>query len=148
LRRREGGSAVVEMALVAPIVLLLMCAILEFSVLFFTTLSMQYAVREGARYGITGRADKDKRFSSIIDVMKNSSAGMYDAVAPVISVNSTKYATPASYSDAMFGGPDDIVVLRLDCSWTFKTPLIGAFFKDGKLAFAVAATMKNEDWSS
>jgi Flp pilus assembly protein TadG len=153
LRRRQRGSTVVETALVAPVVLLLMFAILEFSIIFFTTMSMQYAVREGARYGITGRTDKDTsstpaRFQAMINVMRNSSAGMYDMVAPVISVNGTTYASAGNYSNSMFGGPDDIVVIRLDCSWTLRTPLIGAFFKNGKLNFAVAATMKNEAWST
>lgn len=152
-RRRQGGSAVVEMALVAPIVLLLMFAILEFSIIFFTTMSMQYAVREGTRYGITGRTDQDTsstpaRFQAMINVMRNSSAGMYDMVSPVISVNGATYASSANYSSTMFGGPDDIVVIRLDCTWTLRTPLIGAFFKNGKLNFAVAATMKNESWGN
>jgi Flp pilus assembly protein TadG len=154
LRRRQSGSAVVEMALVAPIVLLLMFAILEFSIVFFTTLSMQYAVREGARYGITGRSDKDpaasnqERFRAIRQVMIDSSAGMYATVSPVITVNNTTYATESAYSATMFGGPDDIVVIRLDCTWKLLTPLIGTLFKDGKLTFSVAATMKNESYNT
>jgi Flp pilus assembly protein TadG len=153
LRRRESGSAVVEMALVAPVVLLMMFAIIEFSIIFFTTMSMQYAVREGARYGITGRTDKDTsnkpaRYQAMLNVMKNSSAGMYEMVSPVISVNGTSYPNAGSYSNAMFGTPGDIVVIRLDCSWTVKTPLISAFFKNGKLNFSVAATMLNEDWDT
>lgn len=151
--RRTRGSTVVEFALVAPIVLLLMCAILEFSVLFFTTMTMQYAVREGARYGITGQTDKDPtganlRYKAILQVMRNNSVGMYDMVSPVITVNSTTYATSSAYTTSMFGSPGDIVVIRLDCSWKFVTPLIGNLFKDGKLSFAVAATMQNESWNS
>lgn len=151
--RRPRGSTVVEFALVAPVVLLLMCAILEFSIFFFTTMTMQYAVREGARYGVTGQTDKDPtgsnlRYKAVLQVIRDNSVGMYDMVAPVITVNSTTYANAATYSNSMFGAPDDIVVIRLDCSWKFVTPLIGVFFKDGKLNFAVAATMKNESWGT
>lgn len=154
LRRRQGGSAAVEMALVAPVVLLLMFAMLEFSLLFFTTLSMQYAVREGVRYGITGRADRDpaaanqQRYLGVIQTIKDSSAGMYDTVSPVISVNGTTYASASAYSSTMFGGPNDIVVIRLDCSWKLLTPMIGAFFPNGVFTFSVAATMKNESYST
>lgn len=151
MQRRMRGATVVEFALVAPFVLLLVFAVLEFSVLFFTTLSMQYAVREAARYGITGRGDKDPTgagspYQAVLQVMRNSSAGMYDKVSPVITVNGTKYATSGSYNSGMFGGPDDIVVIRVDCTWKFVTPLVSALFKDGKYTFAVAATMKNETW--
>lgn len=152
-RRRQGGSAAVEMALIAPVVMLLVFAILEFSLLFFTTLSMQYAVREGARYGVTGRVDKDpatanqQRYLAVVQTIKDSSAGMYNTVSPVITVNGTTYANTNAYSNTMFGGPGDIVVIRLDCSWKLATPLIGAFFKNGVFTFSVAATMKNEAYS-
>lgn len=151
--RRAGGSTVVEFALVAPIVLLLMCAILEFSLLFFTTMTMQYAVREAARYGITGQTDKDPtggnlRYKAVLQVMRNNAVGMYDMVSPVITVNGTTYATTSTYSNTMFGAPGEIVSIRVDCSWKFVTPLIGALFKDGKLSFTVGATMQNETWNS
>lgn len=152
MRRRQGGSAAVEMAIIAPIALLLMLAIIEFSLIFFVTLSMQYAVREGARYAITGRVDKDpatanqQRYLAVVQAIKNSSMGMYASVNPVISVNGTTYATANAYSASMFGGPDDIVVLRLDCTWPLATPVIAAFFTGGKYKFAVAATMQNESY--
>lgn len=151
-RGRQGGSAAIEMALVAPVIMLMMFAILEFSILFFTTLTMQYAVREGARYGVTGRSDKDptagnQRYLAVVQTIKDNSVGMYSSVSPVITVNGITYADSAGYSSGMFGGPGEIVVIRLDCSWKLSTPLIGVFFKDGKFNFSVAATMKNESYS-
>ncbi|MFA9219130.1 MAG: TadE/TadG family type IV pilus assembly protein [Sphingomonadaceae bacterium] len=148
--RRQRGSAVVEMALIAPLVLLLMVGIVEMSLVFFTTLTMQYAVREGARYGITGQVDKDpntanqQRYLAIIQKIKDSSMGMYDRVTPVISVNKQAYASSTAYTSNMFGGPGDIVVLQLDCSWPMATPLLAQFFTNGVYKFTVAATMRNE----
>lgn len=153
LRRRERGSAVVEMALIAPVAILLLIGIIEFSMVFFATLTMQYAVREGARYGITGRTDLDpatanqQRYLAVIQAIKNNSMGFYEKVNPVISVNGTTYASSSAYSTTMFGGADDIVVLRLDCTWALSTPLISAFFSGGQYKFAVAATMRNESYT-
>jgi Flp pilus assembly protein TadG len=152
--RRQRGSAVVEMAIIAPVALLLLIAIMEFSLIFFGTLTMQYAVREGVRYGITGRVDADpatanqQRYLAVIQAIKNNSMGMYDSFKPVISVNGTKYATSNAYSASMFGGPEDIVVLRIDCTWNVVTPLISALFTKGQYQFSVAATMRNEAFSA
>lgn len=154
LRRRQNGSAAVEMALIAPVLFLLLMAVFEFSIVFFTSLTMQYAVREGSRYAITGRNDRDpaesnrQRYLAIIQSIKDNSVGMYDAVTPVISVNNTTYATANAYSATMFGGPDDVVVIRLDCSWTMVTPIVGALFPGGKFKFSVATTMRNESYGS
>jgi len=148
--RRQRGSAAVEMAIVAPVVLLLLIGLIEFSILFYTTMTMQYAVREGARYGITGRSDLDpasanqQRYLAVIQAMKNNSMGLYDTVAPVISVNGTTYASATAYSANMFGSAGEIVVLRVDCTWKLSTPIVAQFFPNGEYKFSVAATMQNE----
>lgn len=138
------------MAIIAPVVLLLLIGIIEFSMVFFTTLSMQYAIREGARYAVTGRVDKDpatanqQRYLAVVQAIKDNSMGMYASLNPVISVNGTTYASSNAYSANMFGSPGEIVVMRIDCTWKLTTPLISAFFTGGTYKFAVAATMQNE----
>ncbi|WUR13305.1 pilus assembly protein [[Empedobacter] haloabium] len=147
--RRQSGATVVEMAIVAPVFLLVLLALVELSLMFFTTLTMQYAVREGARYAVTGQTNLDpntgsqQRYAAVIAKMKDSSLGMYDKLKPTISVNGTSYSS-SDYSNGMFGAPGSIIVITLDCSWTVTTPLLGRFFSDGKYKFAVAATMRNE----
>jgi Flp pilus assembly protein TadG len=49
--RKASGAATVEFALVAAVVFTLLFGIIDFSYIFWGTLSMQHAVREGARYG-------------------------------------------------------------------------------------------------
>lgn len=146
---RQSGATLVEMAIVMPVFLLVLLGLVEFGMMFFATLTMQYAVREGARYAITGQKDLDpnkasqQRYAAVIEKIRDSSLGLYDKVAPVISVNGTSYQA-GGYSNAMFGGAGSVIVLKIDCSWTVTTPLIGAIFTDGKYRFAVAATMRNE----
>jgi len=147
-RRRQSGATVVEMAIIAPVFLLMLLALIEFSLMFFTTLTMQYAVREGARFAVTGQTSLDtsasQRYAAIIQNMKNNSLGMYDKLSTVISVNGTSYPNSASYTSGMFGKAGDLIVLQLDCDWVVTTPLLGAFFSKGKYHFKVAATMRNE----
>lgn len=137
------------MAIIAPVFLLILLALVELGLMFFTTLTMQYAVREGARYAITGRSNLDpntasqQRYAAIIQNIRDNSLGMYDRMTPQISVNGTRYGSTA-YSNGMFGAAGDIIVLQLDCSWPVTTPLLSQFFTNGTYSFAVAATMRNE----
>jgi Flp pilus assembly protein TadG len=145
--RRQRGSAVVEMAIVAPVAFLLLIGLIEFSLVFFVTLTMQYAVREGARYAVTGRADADpsSRLNSVMQVIRTNSAGYLDSVCPVFSVNGT--TSSSANSATVLGAPGDIVVLRLDCTWKLATPIVAAVFPSGQYKFSVAATMQNEAFS-
>ncbi|MRW87494.1 pilus assembly protein [Pseudoduganella sp. FT26W] len=142
--RRQRGSAVVEMAIVAPVAFLLLIGLIEFSLVFFVTLTMQYAVREGARYAVTGRTDVDptSRLKSVMQVIRTNSMGYLDTVCPVFSVNGTVSST--ANAATVLGAPGDIVVLRLDCTWNLATPIVAAVFPSGQYKFAVAATMQNE----
>lgn len=144
---RQAGATIVEFAIIAPVFLLLMIGVIELSMAYFANLTMQHAVREGARYAVTGNKDLDpnssnqQRYQAVIQKMKDSSMGIYDKVSPVISVNGS-----SGTSSGMFGNSGDIVVISVDCSWTFATPMMAPFFKDGKWRFVVAATMRNESF--
>ncbi|WP_306392975.1 TadE/TadG family type IV pilus assembly protein [Telluria beijingensis] len=150
--RRQSGATLVEMAIIAPVFLLVLIAIIELSMMFFATLTMQYAVREGGRFAITGRcsesgAANQQRFNTVIAKIRDSSMGMYDRTAPVISVNGTQYSTK-TYGNAMFGAAGDILVIQLDSSWPVSTPMLSSFFTNGVYRFTVAATMRNEIFQS
>jgi Flp pilus assembly protein TadG len=146
---RQSGATVVEMAILAPVFLLILLSLIELSMMFFATLTMQYAVREAARYAITGQANLDpntsnqQRYAAVIASMQDNSLGFYEKLGPVISVNGKSYAV-ANYSNGMFGVPGAIIVLQLDCDWVVTTPFLSSLFNNGKYHFAVAATMRNE----
>ena len=146
---RQSGATIVEMAIIAPVFLLILLSLIELSMMFFATLTMQYAVREGARYAVTGQSNLDpatsnqQRYNAIIADISNNSLGMYAKLAPVISVNGTSYSS-STYSNGMFGAAGAIIVLQLDCYWVVTTPFLSGLFTNGKYHFAVAATMRNE----
>lgn len=147
-RNKERGASAVEFAIVAPVVIFLLIAIVELCAVFWVNLTMQYAVREGARYAVTGRTDldpnptNDRRYRAVIASIKENSMGLFDKVAP--RINNINYGNPSAYNDTMFGRAGEIFVLRIDCSWPLMTPLLRPFFTDGKYNFSVATTMRNE----
>lgn len=154
----DKGTAIIEFALVAPILLFIMFVIIELGVLFWVNLTMQYAIREGARYAITGQSNLDpasvnkQRYLAVIQRIKDSSMGLYDKVNPTIIVNSVAQ-DPTSYNNNMFGAANSLVVLQLNCTWPVITPAwrLMALFNpgnqpniSGQYTFSVAATMRNE----
>jgi hypothetical protein len=52
IRRENGGQALVEFALVLPLLLLLLMAVFEFGNVFHSYLTITNAAREGARLGV------------------------------------------------------------------------------------------------
>lgn len=158
-RRRSRGVIAVEFAIVAPILLLLLLGIIDLALMFWVNLAMQYAVREGARYAVTGQRDLDpnsaaqQRYLAVIEKIKRSSMGVYDQLQPQITVTNygndgshpaTTTYDPAAPSSTVFGGPGDIIVLQLvNCSW-HRLTVLAPLFKDGTYTFSVATTMRNE----
>ena len=50
----QNGAAMVEFAFVLPLLLILVCGVIEFGVMFYDKAVITNASREGARAGITG----------------------------------------------------------------------------------------------
>jgi hypothetical protein len=147
-RNKERGASAVEFAIIAPVLFFLLMAIVDLCALFWVNLTMQYAVREGARYAVTGRNDldpaakNDQRHLAVIQAIKDNSMGLFDRVNP--KINDVNYGK--SYNSNMFGQAGKIFVLKIDCTWPVMTPLLYPFFKDGKYQFSVATTMRNESY--
>ena len=57
--KNEKGQAMVEFALILPVLLLLVMGIAEFGMMFNSYLSVQNATREGARIGIVGASNEE-----------------------------------------------------------------------------------------
>lgn len=149
--RMEVGSTLIEFAITASIFLFILFAIIEFSLLYWANLSMQHAVREGARYAITGQtANGLDRRESVIQHIREQSMGMYDRVSPkiVTTIDGIPYVNPdpSRPPAGIFGSSGNVIVLQLDCTWSLLTPIFKPLFTDGKHRFSVAATMRNESF--
>lgn len=59
LMKREDGQGMVEFAMILPIFLCILCAVVEFGWIFMHEINVTNAAREGARKGITCVSDAD-----------------------------------------------------------------------------------------
>lgn len=57
--KNQNGQSLVEFALVLPLILLILCCILEFGLIFYSYLVITHAAREGARAGAVGKPDSE-----------------------------------------------------------------------------------------
>jgi hypothetical protein len=69
--RDNRGQALLEFALVLPVLLLLVFGIIEFGLIFFDNLVITQAAREGARVGVVGGSDAE-----IIETIEYSAASL------------------------------------------------------------------------
>ena len=93
LRRSENGQAMVEMALVLPILLLLVGGIIDFGWLFYNKLALNNAAREGARYAAIHyhlSTDWTSDVQLALDLMDEVYSGVDGATA---SVNTPENST-------------------------------------------------------
>ena len=87
----EAGSPAVEFALVAPVLLLVMTAIIEFGMIMFVAV-MEGGLREAARFGITGQTPKDRdRAAQIRAIVADRTLGLVDIGKAMIAI--TAYPT-------------------------------------------------------
>ncbi len=80
-RRTEQGQALVEMALVLPILILIIFGIIEFGRIMNTYLIVTNAAREGARQGVVGGND-----TAVQNAVKNT-AYTLDPAKLTITIN-------------------------------------------------------------
>ena len=105
----ESGVAAVEFAIVAPVFIMLVMAIIDFGRIYFIKSSMQYVVEQAARHA-----------------MVNQSISASD-----LNVFANTEATNVGLNDAVFAStPDDsgtvnFMIITGTYNFTFITPLVG-----------------------
>lgn len=140
--RNEKGASIIEFALVGIVVFGLLFAIVDLGMMFFVNLTMQNAVREGARYAITGSSDASCGTvrDCVVAKIRNSSVGLCGKNP----CNVTFVTLNPIPDDPNVGGPSELITIRVAYSWPLLTPLMKPFFPNGHYNFTVGATMRNE----
>lgn len=151
----QRGAAAVEAAFILPMMLLVMFMIVELGIMQWVNMTMHYAVREGVRFAVSGAdgsASANARSQAMMEKIRDSSMGLYVKVSPVIYVNNVLQPGDSIGSD-IFDGPEETVVLRLQCTWPVITPawrLLALFEAESgapataQYTFNVAATIRKE----
>jgi Flp pilus assembly protein TadG len=144
-----SGAAIIETALVIPLLLLMTFAIAEFAMMFYAYLALENGVSQATRYAITGNQMEDPdnpgeqldREESIMIAMRNAT--------PTLTLDEGAFTfshLPEGADEWLsgVGGPDDIAKVSINYTWTFITPLVRPFFNNGELNLTVESAMKSE----
>lgn len=119
LLKNQRGQAVVEFALILPVLLLIICGVIEGGWLFSNQLMINNASREGARIGVIYSKNsnqlqiiQDKVLEIIPGFMKDNVSVLASYTNPLaprsgdISVNVTYKVTPLTPITSIFIGKD------------------------------------------
>ena len=125
--KKEDGQALVEFALVLPLLLILVCGIIDFGWIFGCQLSASSAAREAARYTAIHYNDSTTDNDAAIaqDIVEDYAPTL---VSP--SVTLTKSS--------------DTVTITVRSQVDILTPIIAAFFPDGQSTVTARCTMRLE----
>ena len=102
LRRDQRGLAILEMALIMPLIIVFLLLIVDAGLIFFNGVSATNAVREGARCGVVGHTQ-----AAIEDRVRDAST-MGDPTSITIEAFESDGTAIGPWTDASVG--DDLVV--------------------------------------
>lgn len=145
----------VEFALVLPLFIFLLCAILDFGCYFFTQHTLQWATREGARLGLVGGTLTDSSGNpltttqSIINTIDNYAGVAVNTAALQISIFplTSSYTNPTGWqTEQDAGAPGDYMRVVTQYTYKFFTPYMAYFFSNGSILIQAEATYRNEQF--
>ncbi len=141
------GQAVVEMAMVILLILFLIVAITDFSILFYVYQSMEHGISEATRYGITGQQMPDPNNPGYYLSREDSMKMVMRRFNPIIVLDSSSFTfehLSGTVWTAGSGGPGDITRMTVNYNWKPITPVISGIFSGGQIPLRVSSTVKNE----
>jgi Flp pilus assembly protein TadG len=142
--RLMRGQTVLEFAIVVPLFLLLVFATIDFGRLFYVQMTLQNAVRQAARYAITGSKQTGvSRYQSVLNVATQAAMGLAEVTDISVSV-AGQLQTNCAVVTCTAGGPQQPVTISIGANLQLMTPLISSFFPNGKYPFRVSVTFQNE----
>jgi len=126
---RDDGSAAVEFALVFPILLLLISAIIDFGRLYFEQAALSGAAREGVRLVALGKTDGDTVAGTVSDAAGISGLRVKVEVNGVWTTLQDDMAGGTAVSGVTIPDctPGDAVTVVSYATFTFWTPLPNLF---------------------
>ena len=97
-RKDQRGQAMVELALILPILLLLIMGIIEIGRMYNAYLVIDHATREGARAGSLGATDSEIEYKiKTLSAPLNNSTGIQVSVNPISRVRGQDISVKAVY---------------------------------------------------
>lgn len=145
---RPKGQAVVEMTFGFILFFTFFMAIVEFSHLLYSKVTLQHALRTAGRYMVTGKTGINNnnpipRDQMIHDVFCANiiAAGVQ---CPALGTSNFQFACLGGPCTQLGGGPDQTVVVTVNLAKPTLMPFFSRFFPSGGVPFQLSTTWKNE----
>lgn len=142
----EAGAAIVEFAMIVPVVITIMLGLIETGLLLTAQGILDGAATSAARIGSTGYTKTGMaRSTYLANYIASQAYGLIDPAR--LQVSARSYANFSSIGQqgqgtAGYGGPNDVVVYSLTYPWTGITPFLSAAF--GSITLNSTVTVRNE----
>jgi len=112
--KNQKGQALVEFAIILPILLLLVMGILQFGMMLNAYLSIENAAREGARAGIMGSSDAEIR-------------NLVIATSPSLDPENLTVSITPNETNRTSG---DTLTIKITYNYTLIVPIISSLFNN------------------
>ena len=149
-----NGQTLAEFAIIAPLFLLMMFMIVDFSRMIQSYTTIQHGAREGARYAVTGRSDcaltTPTRLACVKDVAARSASKLTGG-APALNVSVRSWAFQAGGYSATPTANDagkqcDDMEVKISYDYKPITPLISRFI--GTVPLTATERLVNEPYGA
>jgi len=139
--REKGrrGLSIVESAVALSLFLMLLLGFIDMGRAFFAKLTMQHAVREAGRFGVTGPAQGQTPSQHHAAIVQK----VVDAAAP-LSVPLGSILVSGNGSPGNSGGPGDTLKIEVTYDVPLLTFYVGQWFPNGVYTVKTSVTFKNE----
>jgi Flp pilus assembly protein TadG len=166
IARDCSGAYAIEMAIALPAFMLLMVGVWEVLLLLIGQVMLEGALRDGARYGITGYAAQGtSREESLREMVRAYTSGYLDQGRLTIitrvypnfgSVGDTGAVAaaggaatiPGDTGSPGMGVAGEVVLYILTYDWEFMTPLMEPFFHGRHYPITASIVVRNEPWGA
>ena len=104
LTSQRQGAAVAEFAMILPIFMLMVMGIMDFGMTLFVNATLEGAVRDASRYGVTGQ-DGGDRLQVIRDIIADRTVGLVDIDVADIRTRIYESFEDIGYTEPLIGDP-------------------------------------------
>ncbi len=144
------GQAVVELTFSFILFFTLFMAIVEFSHLLYTKVTLQHALRTAGRYMVTGRTGQDSNGNNIPRDQMIHDVFCANVIATGLQCpdlgTAFTFTCIGAPCAAPGGGPEQTVMVTVNINKPAMTPIGSQFFPAGGVPFTLSTTWKNEPY--
>jgi hypothetical protein len=120
--RDQGGVAAIEFAIVLPVLVILLCGIIEFSIAYYNKAMITNASREGARAGIA--------YDDVIRLTEAEIGEIVNKYAAEHLITFGDSHDPVTVTDPIDGDPPASGLLRVTVSYRYDFLIFPQFVSD------------------